>query len=219
MCFLLKRLLLVGYGSYGTIGHITCRTVLPGKCRRVTLRRQWRLIQVADPGSEMRQYKRESFTSALAALCVASAIACSDTTAPESHAMTGILEGTAFHSQSSAMILTGSVADTLYVLGVRSELEEHVLLRIPYTQRGLVSGVGASALITHLLGGDVRVGEYTGTGTLTIDYYSEADSEIAGTFEFNTAATFGSHPRYGSTANFRSGRFRAKFEVHEALQY
>lgn len=136
---------------------------------------------------------------------------CRESTTPELNRMDGRIDGQSFAGTASANIHATSGATTLYIWGHRQDVEETIALRIPWDPEKVGTPVQIEATVIHTVGGDGRIGQYDGTGTLTL---SDAGEMVAGTFQFDAQSTYGSQPRYGPAVSFSGGRFRARLYVY-----
>ncbi len=144
------------------------------------------------------------------------AVGCSDGSGPDDSLFAGRWAGAAWVGNAEALVAPGATIDTLYLFGVRASdshvPEEVITIRLPFTGAGSYSLSRDAVEFAVLIGGDVVEAEYIGrgpnAGTLVVDTYKTTAGSISGTLTFDAAAVRGSQ-RYGATASFTNGQFRA----------
>lgn len=165
----------------------------------------------------------------LAVLALGTVVQCSDGPTGISgseHLMLGRMAGIPYEGDASATVIRQVPAppaapDTLLIFGARPRnagfnVDEFFVARVALDGAPNPGRYEVAVEMTHLLGGDVKVGGYNGTGTLGITAFSALDSVVHGTLRFTAANADANRPgRYGATVTFTDGVFRARLRLSQ----
>jgi hypothetical protein len=165
----------------------------------------------------------------LAVLALGTVVQCSDEATGitgSADLMVGRMAGIPYEGDASATLVrqmapAAAAPDTLFIFAARPRnagfnVDEAVIVRVAL-DGALAPGRREVAVeVIHLLGGDVRVGGYNGTGTLEITAFSGVDSLVHGRLEFTAADASANRPgRYGASVAFTDGVFRARLRLSQ----
>lgn len=165
----------------------------------------------------------------LAVLSLCTVVQCSDgptgITGP-ADLMLGWMAGIPYEGDASATLVrqvapATAAPDTLFIFAARPRnagfnVDEAVVVRVALDSALAPGRRDVAVEVIHLLGGDVRVGGYNGTGTLEITAFSRVDSLVHGRLEFTAANADANRPgRYGASVAFTDGVFRARLRLSQ----
>lgn len=135
--------------------------------------------------------------------------------------MVGRMAGVPYEGDASALVVRQApgppgVPDTVLIFAARPRnasfnVDEYFVARAALDGAPSPGTLEVEVEMTHLLGGDVKIGGYIGTGSLEITAFSAVDSVIRGTLHFTATNGDANRPgRYGATVTFSDGVFRAR---------